>query len=555
MKTFWVLCVLLLQISNLMNLLITNASIYTVNPAQPRATAIAIANNRILAVGNDDDIRAIRLPNAQHIDMRGAFVLPGLIDAHLHLEMTGFAMQRVNVDEVPSIDEAVRRVRERAASTPKGEWIQGWGWQQAIWGGQFPTAQQLDAATSDHPVLLRAKSGHAAWANSLALRMAGLTRDTADPSGGALVRNAQGEPTGVLLEEADRLVFNVIPRPTLAQEEEATLLVMRAMNAKGLTGVHCMDGQGGIETFGTYQRLREQRQSTLRVCKQLPVQSLDEVIGAGLRSGFGDAWLRIGGIKVFSDGALGPRTAWMIAPFENEPSNYGISIYDPEQLTEFVLKAHAAGLSITTHAIGDRANRAMLDAFEVATQDARPKTQGQDHPASSVLRLRDRIEHCQVLHPDDIARFGQLGVIASVQPIHATQDMRMVDAYWGKRGRYAYAFRDLLSSGARLALGSDAPVETFDPLVGIHAAVTRQRKEGMPVGGWYPEQCLTIDEAIRGYTIDAAYAGYSEYDLGSIEPGKLADLTVLSRDLTAIPADEILDVTVERVMVDGEWMP
>lgn len=536
-----------------MNVLLTNARVYTVNPRQPRASAIAIAGNRIVAVGSDDALADIHLPNMQRLDMGGAFVLPGLIDAHLHLEYTGFALQRVNLDEVPSIEEAIRRVRERAAQTPAGEWIQGWGWQQAIWGGEFPTAAQLDAATQAHPVALRAKSGHALWVNSLALRIAGLTRDTHDPAGGQIVRDARGEPAGVLLESAMSLVTRVIPSPTMEQEEEATLRAMRAMNAAGLTGAHCMDGAGGIATFNTYQRLREQGRSTLRICKQLPVEDLDAIIAAGLRSGFGDAWLRIGGVKIFADGALGPRTAWMIAPYEGEPDNYGIALYTPEQLTTFVTRAHAHRLSVTTHAIGDRANQATLDAYEQARRAEEctaPHTRNQ--PMLQRM-LRDRIEHAQVLRPDDIARFGRLGVIASVQPIHATQDMFMVDRYWGRRGRYAYAFRDLMRAGARLALGSDSPVETFDPLVGIHAAVTRQRRDGTPEGGWYPDQRLTVEEAIYGYTMGAAYAGYSEHELGSIEPGKLADLTVLSHDLTAIPPDDILHVKVERVMVDGEF--
>lgn len=535
-----------------MNLLLTNARVYTVDPRRPRASAIAIAGNRILAVGSDDEIAGIHLPDMQRLDMRGAFVLPGLIDAHLHLEYTGLALQRVNVDEVPSVEEAVRRVRDRAAQTPSGEWIQGWGWQQAIWGGWFPTAAQLDEATTAHPVALRAKSGHALWVNSLALRIAGITRETPDPAGGEIVRDGQGEPTGVLLESATALVSRVIPSPSPEQEEEATLLAMRAMNAAGLTGVHCMDGAGGIGTFNTYQRLREQGRSTLRICKQLPVEDLDTVIAAGLRSGFGDAWLRIGGIKIFADGALGPRTAWMIEPYEGEPGNYGLAMYDPQQLFEFVTKAHAHGLSVTTHAIGDRANRVVLDAYARAAEAERRTAR--DGAAGLIRRpLRDRIEHVQLLHPDDIARFGQLGVIASVQPIHATQDMFMVDRYWGQRGRYAYAFRDLLRAGARLALGSDSPVETFDPLAGIHAAVTRQRRDGMPGDGWYPDQRLTVQEAIYGYTMGAAYAGYSEHELGSIEPGKLADLTVLSHDLTTIPPEDILNVKVEHVIVDGEF--
>lgn len=547
-----------------MNTLLFNANIYTVNAQQPRATAMAIANGRILAVGSDDDINAISLPNAQRIDLAGAFVLPGLIDSHVHLEWTGFAMQRVPLDEVPSIDEAVRRVKERAAQTPKGRWLQGWGWQQSVWGGDFPTAQQLDAATSDHPVALSAKSGHASWCNSMALRMAGITRDTPDPLGGEIVRDVNGEPTGVLLESAIGLVVSIIPQPTPAEEEEATLLAMRGMNRVGLTAVHCMDGAGGMQTFDTYMRLREQGRSTLRIGKHLPVQNLDGIIGAGLRSGFGDEWVRIIGIKVFTDGALGPKTAWMLEPYENEPNNTGIAIYDPEQLVEFVMKAHDAGLSVSTHAIGDRANHVMLDALETARQEEgekvgkresdRAATSSPIHPVTSSPRLRDRIEHAQVLHPDDFARFGKLDVIAAVQPIHATQDMFMVDRYWGKRGEHAYAFRDLINAGAKLALGSDAPVETFDPLVGIHAAVTRQRRDGSPAGGWYPSQCLTIDEAIHGYTLGAAYAGYMERDCGSIEAGKLADLTVLSQDLTAIAPEDILNVKVERVMLGGEWM-
>jgi predicted amidohydrolase YtcJ len=527
-----------------MNLILTNANVYTVNPRQPRASAIAIANDRILAVGGDAEIAAISLPHAQRIDLRGAFVLPGLIDAHLHLELTGFALQRVPLDEVPSITEAVRRVRERAAHVPAGQWIEGWGWQQAIWDGQFPTAQQLDAATTHHPVCLRAKSGHAAWMNSLALRLAHISGETQDPDGGAIVRDAAGEPAGVLLENAMRLVNEVIPDPTPDEEEQATLAAMRAMNRAGLSGVHCMDGKGGIVTFNTYQRLRERRLSTLRVVKMLPAEDLDAVVGTGLHSGFGDAWLRIGGVKVFADGALGPKTAWMVEPYEGEPHNTGIPLWDLEQLVELITKAHAHGLSVTTHAIGDRANRTVLDAHDAARREGGARTSA----------LRDRIEHCQVLQPGDIARFGRLGIIASVQPIHATQDMRMVDAHWGARGRYAYAFRDLLNAGARLALGSDSPVESFDPLIGIHAAVTRRRRDGRPAGGWYPEQRLTIEEAIHGYTIGAAYAGYSEHELGSIVPGKLADLTVLSHDLTSIPPDEILNVKVERVMVGGQWV-
>jgi len=529
-----------------MNLLLYNATVYTVNPAQPRATAIAVANDRIVAVGSDAEIDAVRLPNAQRVNLAGAFVMPGMIDAHLHLQWTGLGMQSVNVFEAPSVQAAVAHVRERAQRTPPGKWITGEGWTQDVWDPpRFPTAADLDAATTAHPVMLSAKSGHAAWVNSVALRLCGITADTGDPAGGQIVRDAAGQPTGTLLENAMELVARHIPQPTPEEEEAATTEAMRAMNLAGLTGAHCMDGgEASLRSFNTYQRLREQGRMTLRVVKQLGVEALDTVLRAGIRSGFGDAWLRIGGVKIFADGALGPHTAAMIEPYENEPANYGISTFDREELAETVTRCNQRGLAAVIHAIGDRANHDALDAFEVALA----QTGGSP-------RLRNRIEHAQIVHPDDIARFAQLGVIASMQPIHAIGDMRMADAFWGRRSRTAYAWRALADTGARLAFGSDSPVETFDPLVGLHAAVTRRRPDGYPgPDGWYPEQRLSIEAAIEAYTIGAAYAGGMEREIGSIEPGKLADLIVLSRDVTRCESDALLDTTVERVLLNGEWL-
>jgi len=527
-----------------MNILITNANIYTVDPLQPRARAIAIANNRIVAVGSDAEINAIRLPDMQTLDLNGAFVVPGMIDAHLHLLWTGLAMMRVFIHEAPTVATVADRVREKAAQMPRGQWIQGHGWMQVAWGGEFPTAADLDAATRDHPVALSAKSGHALWVNSLALQLAGITAQTPDPEGGQIVRDAGGYPTGVLLENAMGLVSRCIPGPSIELEEQATLLAMEAMNRKGITGVHCMDGGGGIQSFRAYQRLREQGKLLLRIVKQLPAEELDTIINSGIHSGFGDAWLRIGGVKIFADGALGPRTAAMLAPYEGETDNYGISTIEREALFEAVIKANSNGLAAVIHAIGDRANHDVLDAFEVSRQQT-PRAPGQ---------LRNRIEHAQILHPDDIARFAGLDVIASVQPTHATSDMVMADRHWGKRSANAYAIRALRDSGAHLAFGSDAPVENFDPLVGMHAAITRRRADGTPgPAGWYPEQRVTIDDAIRAYTLGAAYAGGMEHEVGSLEAGKLADLVVLSHDLTAIPGDELLSVKVQRVMIDGDW--
>ena len=471
------------------NYLLVNADIYTVNPHMPRASAIAISHGRIVAVGSDSDMDTIRLPGAERIDMHGAFVLPGLVDAHLHLSHTGFAMSRVSLVGASSEAQAIDRVRERAAATPKGAWVQGWGWLQDDWTpSAFPTARALDAATSDHPVALSAGSGHALWANSAAMRLAGIDANTPNPPGGEIVRDAQGNATGVFLETADRLIRRVIPNATQAQNEQAVVNAMRAMNAAGLTGVHCMDGDGGIDTFRTYQRVRAGGQSTLRVTKMLPVQALDEVIGSGLRSGFGDPWLRVGAIKIFTDGALGPKTAWMCDPYEGDASNTGIPIYAPEQLADFTRRAHGAGLAVSVHAIGDRANHEMLNAIEASR-------------AAGAPMLRDRMEHAQVLAPGDIERMARLEVIASMQPIHCTQDMRVADANWGPaRTPRAYAWRSLWDAGARLALGSDAPVESFDPLLGIYAAVTRIRpgSDYAAPDGWHPEQRLNIDEALYG---------------------------------------------------------
>lgn len=528
-----------------MNLILCNASIYTVNPAQPRATAIAIANDRIVAVGSDAEIDAVRLPGAQRVNLAGAFVMPGMIDAHLHLQWSGLAMQRVNVFDLPSVQAVVERVRERARRTPPGKWITGGGWAQDVWDPpRFPTAADLDAATTDHPVALSARSGHASWVNSMALRLCGITAETADPPGGQIVRDGSGRPTGVLLEGAMQLVARHIPLPTPEEEEAATVEAMRAMNRLGLTGAHCMDGgEASLRSFNTYQRLREQGRMTLRVVKQLGVEALDTVLGIGIRSGFGDAWLRIGGVKIFIDGALGPHTAAMLEPYENEPDNYGISTFDREELAETVTRCNRHGLAAVIHAIGDRANHDALDAFEVAAGQA------------GGARLRNRIEHAQIVHPDDIARFARLEVVASMQPIHAIGDMRMADACWGARCRTAYAWRALAEAGARLAFGSDSPVESFDPFLGLHAAVMRRRPDGYPgPDGWYPEQRVTIQAAIEAYTIGAAYAGGMEREIGSLEPGKLADLIVLSRDVTRCAPDELLDTRVERVLLNGEWL-
>lgn len=527
------------------DLIITNATIYTMNAAQPNAAAFAVRDGKFLAVGDAAALDALRGPHTQVLDLNGAPVLPGLCDAHIHFTHYALGLQRIDIFEVPTLEEMVQRVAGKAQSTHAGQWLVGWGWNQTLWPEKrFPTRQDLDGVTPDHPVLLRDKSGHSAVANSLALRLAGLAAGTAQPPGGEIVYDAGGQPTGMLLEgPAINLVAQHMPEPTPAEVDAAVLAAQRHAHRFGLTAIHDLDGKRGFEAF---QRLRLRGQLKLRTVTHIAMDQLESALGVGLHAGLGDEWLRVGGLKLFADGALGPRTAAMIEPYEGEPNNYGITIVDKEEMIDMARRASAAGLPTIVHAIGDRANHDVLDVMEIV----RKQEEEQGIPRH---QRRHRIEHVQVLHPNDVNRLAALDVIASVQPIHATQDMVNVDAYWGKRGELAYAFRTLLNTGAKLAFGSDAPVETPNPFVGIHAAVTRRRADGTPgVAGWYPAQKLTVAEAVAAYTTGAAYAESWENQLGSIAPGKYADFIVPDQDIFTCDPMAIKDTTVKLTVVGGE---
>lgn len=515
-----------------------NANIHTQDARQPRAQAMAIRDHRILAVGTADQMRVL-LPDAEALDLGGRCVIPGLIDAHLHAEWIAVGLKNIDA-ETPTLNELLRRVAERAALTPKGQWIRGHGWNQNVWGGTFPTKADLDRVAPEHPVYLTAKSGHAGWANSIGLKLAGITAGTVDPANGEIVRDHRGEPTGVFFEDAMKLIESKLPAITPQQVADAMRDMLPLMQRAGLTGVHDFDGARALQAW---QILKERGELKLRVSKTLPVALLPHAIALGIRSGFGDDWLRINSVKAFADGALGPQTALMIEPYEGSSTNRGIVVTDKEEMFENVRKASAAGLSSTIHAIGDKATHDVLDVFALVRAE------------ESDARLRHRIEHVQLLHPDDFNRLGQLNVIASMQPIHATSDMLIADKYWGKRSAGAYAWRTQLNAGATLAFGSDAPVESFNPFWGIHAAVTRRRTDGSPApDGWYPQQRLTVDEAVRGFTLGAAYASYDEHRKGSLTPGKLADLIVLDRDIYTIEPMAIADTHVLATMIDGEFV-
>ncbi|HSG43745.1 MAG TPA: amidohydrolase [Anaerolineales bacterium] len=520
--------------------LLYKAHIHTQNEAQPRASALLIHRDRIIAVGDADDLLS-QYPNAEKQDMGGRVILPGLTDAHIHLKNYALALQKVEC-ETDTKDECLRRVEGRVKDAKPGEWILGHGWNQNTWG-VWPTAEELDAIAPKNPVYLTAKSLHAGLVNTVAMKLAKITSETRDPQNGQIQRDEDGNATGVLLETAMQLASDAIPETTLAENVAAIEKAQQVLWKMGVTGVHDFDRR---DSFIALQILHAQNKLKLRVLKNLPVELLDQIDEVGLRAGFGDDMLRIGNIKVFMDGALGPHTAAMFQPYEGEEENRGILNMDGEELFEHGCKAAQAGLGMTVHAIGDRANHEVLNAYEQLRKYEKE---------NKLPHRRHRIEHVQVLHPDDISRLGKLDVIASMQPIHAISDMVMADEYWGERAKYSYGWKSQLDNGAWLAFGSDAPVDLPNPFLGLHAAITRRRANGSPsIGGWYAEQKLTIAEAWEAYTIGPAYAAYMEDRLGKLAPNYLADLIVLEKDPFACDPDELLTMQSSATMIGGEWV-
>jgi hypothetical protein len=516
-----------------------NTRIHTLDSKRPLASVLVIDGERIFAAGGDELLR--EFSNAEKQDMRGRVILPGLTDAHIHLQYYSLGLQKIDC-ETDTLEECLRRVVERVKKSKPGEWILGHGWNQNPWG-RWPTAADLDSIAPNNPVYLTAKSLHAALANSAALKIANITASTPDPTNGQIQRQLNGNPTGVLLESAMELITRVNPESNVEMIASAIEKAQPILWKMGLTGAHDFDRR---ECFMALQQLHLQDKLKLRVTKNIPVELLDHASALGLRTGFGDDWLRIGSVKAFMDGALGPRTAAMFQPYEGEPENKGILNMDGEELFEFGRRAADVGLGMTVHAIGDRANHEALNAYQQLR--AYEKEKGLPH-------LRHRIEHVQVLHPDDAQRLAQLDVIASMQPIHAVSDMLMADKYWGERAGLSYAWRTQLDAGAHVAFGSDAPVESPNPFWGLHAAVTRRRADGSPSKeGWRPEQRLSVQEALEGFTTGAAYAAYAENRLGKLASGYLADLIVLENDPFTCNPDEMKDFASSATMIGGNWV-
>lgn len=525
-------------------LLFLNGTICTMDSAMPRAQAVAVRDGRFVAVGSDDELGGLADSDGWRVvDLRGRAVVPGFTDCHLHLLSYAMKASEVPLDEGHSLERTLAAVNEFASKAAPGSWIRGWGWSDSGWSGHdVPTRQLLDGVAPQHPVVLSRKDGHVIWVNSEALRRAGVDEDTPEPPGGVIDRaSGTGQPTGILKEEAMHLVCNAIPSPGAKERQAALQSAVAHAQELGITGIHdCGSWQSDNDrSLSDYQEMMGRGDLGVRVFMMLSRANLDEAIQLGLRTGFGNDFLRIGNLKLFADGTLGSRTAEMFEAFAGEEGNRGVAAITQEDLEDAIRRAAASGIACSVHAIGDRANRRVLDAFEKQRQ------------SGVGPGLRHRIEHVQLLHIDDIPRFKELGIIASVQPIHATQDMYLADQYWGQRAALAYAWRSLLDSGARLSFGSDAPVESMDPLVGIHAAVTRQRANGEPEGGWRPEQRLTVSEAVYGYTLGAAYACGTEWERGSITAGKLGDLAILSRDIFEVPPQDILSTHVVATVFGG----
>lgn len=522
------------------DLLLRHGVFYTVEPPARLEGSLAIKDGRIAYLGPDAGADAWKGPGTRLIELGGRAVTPGLIDAHSHLLGLGRALSQVDLHGASTYGEVIRRVRERARETPAGAWVYGRGWDQNLWPGrQFPTHAELSAAVTDHPVWLTRVDGHAALVNATALAALGLDAATPDPAGGRFLRDATGRLTGVMVDNAQGVAGRKLPEPTAADRERWIEAASRHCLALGLTGVTDM----GVSQadYEAYSSLRHADRLPIRV--SLFLTDDEAVLGPWFRRGpevDPKARLQVRGVKLYADGALGSRGAALLEPYSDDPGNLGLLVTPPAHLQEVAQRAAATGFQVAIHAIGDRGSLLALDALEGALNGAG-------------ARLRFRLEHAQVLRLADIERLGRLGVIASMQPTHATSDMGWAGDRLGERRLAgAYAWQKVRAAGGRLALGSDFPVESADPRLGLYAAVTRQDLAGRPAGGWRPEERLTREEALRGFTYDAAWSLFWEGEIGSLAVGKRADLVVFGEDPMTVPDARIASAPVDFTLVGGE---
>lgn len=515
-------------------LILHNAIILTMHASQPLAEALAIQGEHIFALGKNEDILSLADRGSEIVDLQGSCVLPGITDAHIHLLQYGMKLSSIDC-ETSSKKECLRRVEEVVQNTPAGVWIRGQGWNHNLWEDGIGSKEDLDAISKNHPIYLAAKSLHASWMNSAALTLAGIDRNTPDPPGGKIERDSHGEPTGILLESALLLVEKMIPQPNDIQMQAALLKGQEQLLRFGVTAVHDMD------EWKIYPLLEEMKKSTefpLRVVKSIPTDSLQDAIRDGLFTGMGNESLRIGWLKLFMDGALGPQTAAMLTPYEGSQDNHGMLVLSTTDLIEIGNLAARSGISLAIHAIGDKAIRCALDGIEAVS--------------SQKSVLPHRLEHVQVIDPADIQRMADLHVVASMQPIHVISDMETADKYWGKRCEYAYAWNSIHSAGIPLVFGSDAPVESPNPFLGIHAAVTRLNSKTNDV--WYSQQALSLQTALEAYTCTPVRILQNQPSHGKLSAGSLADLIILSENPFTVPTTSLRDLSPLATMIGGEFV-
>jgi len=522
------------------DLVLTNGVIYTVDAKHPRVEALAVKGEKIVAVGTSKEIQAWVGKGTRVVDLKGRFALPGFNDAHIHLASGGQAKMTVDLTGARSLEEFQQRIRARLPDHKPGEWITGRGWDHTLWPGkQFPRRQDLDAVSTTHPMIFTRVDGHVAIANSRALELAKITRETPDPAGGEIERDpGAGQPTGMLKENATGLVRRQIPRITPEQRRRGIELALADASRFGITSIQ---DNSDWQDFLVYEQLKKEGKLHVRITEWLPFTAplarLEEMRAYG---GTSDPWLKTGALKGVTDGTLGSRTAAMLAPFADDPSTSGILRIPVDELKEMAVERDKAGFQIALHAIGDRANRVALDAFAAA------------RAANGKRDARHRIEHAQVVGPGDFERYANLDVIASMQPCHETTDMRWAEARLGpERSKGAYAWRTMERHGVKLAFGTDYSVEPMDPMRGLYACVTRELPGGGPTGGWIPNEKISIDDCIRSYTAGSAYAEFEEGRKGRLAPGLFADIVVLSADVTKVPSPEILKTEVVMTFAGG----
>jgi predicted amidohydrolase YtcJ len=524
------------------DLIIINATVHTMDATRPAAQALAIIGNRIVAVGSTNEIKNLAGPSTRVIDAHGRLVLPGFNDAHVHFMSGGFQLSSVDLRDANTPQEFAERIRDFAAKIPKGRWITGGDWDHERWPeARLPTKELIDQYTGDVPVFVNRLDGHMALANTVALKLAGVTRETKDPDGGVIVRDPKtGEPTGVLKDAAQSFVWKVIPPATF---EERLAAAKAATNHAASLGVTSVQDMSAGPDVGVYQTLLDRGELKTRIYAVSPLPAWERLARAGVRAHFGSAMLRVGGLKGFADGSLGSTTALFFEPYLDAPDTHGIpgeEMFPEGEMLKRIHDADLAGLQVIIHAIGDKANDSILSFYEQVEKENGDRDR------------RFRIEHAQHLRRQDITRFARDHVIASVQPYHAIDDGRWAEKRIGpERAKTTYAFRSLLDSGATLALGTDWTVAPLNPILSVYAAVTRRTLDGKHPQGWVPEQKISVEEAVRAYTIGSAFAEFQEKEKGTIAPGKLADLVILSRDIFTIDPAGIEKVKVMITIMDG----